>query len=277
MNFKELFKTRPFLYFIFPLTNQCNLHCEWCSTLNHIPISPTSPHPYRRQPWEASIKDIELFCKRFKGYGESNVHRLTGSEATMVSIGKLKAVIDTFERYNRKTTMITNGYNLLGIGEEHINKLQEITLDDHGINHKHIERCAKYLHGFYMGNVKVLRHSVHWNLEDAMKHPSNKGRDCRSMMKTPMLVKDIIYPCCNMFPIEQIRKDPRITKELVDANWTLGNASIVETLRNWRETLPPYIISQCLNNCWRPNMKVGRYKKITLKPHDVICAGESVA
>jgi hypothetical protein len=235
-----------------------------------------SPHPYRREKWETPPTDIGQFCKVFKGYGEVNIHRLTGSEVTMTPIPKLRKIINIFRKHGRKLSLITNGYNLLGLGKEHINKVGGIILDDHGINRKHVERCVKYLRQFYGGDVKVLRQYVHWDLDAAMNHPSNKGKDCRSMMRSPMLVKSIVYPCCNMYPIEQIRRDPQITHELVDAGWTLNSPSLVKTLRNWRKTLPSYIRKQCLYNCWRPNMKVGRSMDITLKPHDVIAAGEKL-
>ena len=195
----------------------------------------------------------------------------------MVPVDKLRAIIDVFTEYNRKLWMITNGYNLLKVSEEYLNKFQGITLDDHGINQKHVEKCVNYLNGFYRGTVKVLHHHVHWDLEEAMRHPSNRGKTCRSTMRDPMVARSVIYPCCNILNIERTRKDPRITRELVDAGWTLNNPSVVNALRNWRTTLPPYIKEQCLYNCWRPNLKVGRQTKITLKPYDVIAAGEGNA
>jgi len=195
----------------------------------------------------------------------------------MLPIDKLEAIIDVFMEYNRKLWMITNGYNLLGMSEKYLNVLQGITLDDHGINQEHITKCVEYLNGFYKGHIRVLHHHAHWNLEVAMRHQSNKGKTCRSRMKDPMIVRGVVYPCCNMFPIEQIRKDAEITDKLVNAGWTLTNSSLVEILRDWRITLPPYIINQCLYNCWRPNMKIGEQRKITLKPHDIIFAGEGTA
>jgi len=192
----------------------------------------------------------------------------------MLPVDRLTAIIHVFAEYGRKMMMITNGYNLLGLDIEHLNKIQGVVLDDHGINHDHIEKCRRYLKKVYGGTVKTLYHPVHWNLEDAMKHPSNRGRQCRSMIRTPMVVKKVVYPCCNMYPIEQMRRDPQITSSLVEAGWTLDNPQVVETLRRWRKTLPQYVREQCLNHSWRPNMKVGRSVEITLKPHDRISAGE---
>jgi len=270
MNYTELFNVKPFLYFVFPVVNYCNLHCEWCSTLNHIPIRRDSPYPTRRNKWEISLDTIRLFCERFKDHGIDNMHRLTGAEPTCMPIKKLEAVIDTFKSYNRKLWMITNGYNLMGLSKEHINKFSGLTLDDHGINHSHIKTCKKYLDHFYNGHVQVLVQETHWNLVEAMNHPSNKGKHCQSMMRTPAVIDSIIYPCGNLFNIEQINKDTRIRRELLDAQWTLENPKILQVLKNWRKTMPRYVLNQCLNSCWRPNWRVGKSVKITLKTNDII-------
>jgi len=271
MNFTELFRVKPdFTCFIFPVVNYCNLHCEWCSTLSHIPIRKDSPYPTRRSKWEASTKKIRLFCECFKSHGEDDIHRLTGAEPTCMPVKKLEAIIDVFKSYDRRLWMITNGYNLMGLSREYINKFSGLTLDDHGINHDHINACRKYLDRFYKGYVEVIVEEKHWNLVEAMRHPSNKGKHCQAMMRTPAVVDSIIYPCGNLFNIGQINRDIRIREELLKAGWTLENPKIIQKLRNWKQTIPRYVLDQCLNSSWRPNWKVGESVNITLKPNDVI-------
>ena len=68
-----------------------------------------------------------------------------------------------------------------------------------------------------------------------------------------------------------------IKDELFKAGWTIHNPKLVNTLRNWRETIPDYVIDQCENNCWRPHLDVGQgTTRITLKKNDVIKKPETI-
>ena len=123
MNYKQLFGIGRKHAFIFALSNYCNLHCEKCSGTFNFPIDPDSPHVHRRTKWDMPVSDVELFCELFKGYGETDRHRLTGGEPTALPMEHLEEIIEVFSSYNRLISIITNGYNLMGISRDTINKI----------------------------------------------------------------------------------------------------------------------------------------------------------
>ena len=67
-----------------------------------------------------------------------------------------------------------------------------------------------------------------------------------------------------------------ITNELEKAGWTLDNNNILETIKNWKNTLPKFVIDECLNNCWKPYMNKALSKKITLKKNDKVWKTEEI-
>lgn len=260
--------------FVFRFNNYCNLHCEHCSTLDDIPIRPDSPYPDRRKKWEMPLSTIERFCKRFEGIAEKTTHiRLFGGEFTALPIKKMEAIIETFHSYDRRMWLLTNGFNLLGLDKTHLNMMHNITLDDHGINHDHILNCMKHLKRVYKGKAHVIRMLYHWNLETAIKHELNYGKTCRplsELVKGPTFYRGVIYQCCNGPSVEAFQKNIKMNVELRRAGWTLDNPDVLETLNNWKNTLPQYVLDQCRYSCWRPHFKVGEKKRITLKKNDVI-------
>ena len=147
--------------------------------------------------------------------------------------------------------------------------IDKITLDDHGINHKHVLDCLKYLKDYYNGEVQHLKVMVHYDLEQA-KTNKQKGRKCKFWLVSPTMYKRVIYPCCTFPNIECFDKHTKISDVLRKAGWILDNPYIIETLLNWKETIPEYVTEQCYNNCWRPFTSSGKAYKITLKSNDVI-------
>lgn len=267
----EDFGRTGFIHFVIKTSNYCNLHCEHCSVMCDVPLNPKNKNIFRRERWELSLDDLALFCERFKGVGEKAKHCITGGELTVLPVEKIEQIIDILSSYNRRIEVLTNGFNLMGISKATINKVYSIILGDHGINHKLIEECKKYLESFYKGQIHVVASSVHYNLEVSRRHPSNKGKPCRFMMRNPALWGSTIYPCCAIPYVMVFNNNTLMRDELVKAGWTINNEDVVNTLRNWRETLPKYVLDQCENNCWQPNYTAGtRGVQITLKPHDVI-------
>lgn len=52
----------------------------------------------------------------------------------MLPIKKLVRMIDILSEYNRAVSLKTTGYNLTQIPIQSLNKIQHITVTDHGIN-----------------------------------------------------------------------------------------------------------------------------------------------
>lgn len=268
--FAELFGVDYFMRFLINVNNYCNLHCEHCSSLCDKSMLPESPYPFRREIYDMPLEEITDFCNAFKNIGKRDLHRITGGEPTAMPTKHLEDIIDEFYRNKRRTWLLTNGFNLMDLSEESINKLDKITLDDHGINHEHLEDCLNFLRGFYKGDVHWIDFSIHYNLEEARANLDNMGCDCNLIMRTPVLYKRVIYPCCNTHYLESWDKNTRITESLKEAGWTLDNPNVLDALREWRTTLPKYVIKQCLNRCWQPNINLGTPVRITLKSNDVI-------
>lgn len=253
--------------------NYCPLNCEFCATLCDKPIDPDAEYPDRRDKWDTSLRDVRLLCRRFKGIDEGRLHRLAGGEPTAMPLGRLEAIIDTLHSHGRPVSMLTNGYNLMGMKHEYLNELRQIVLDDHGINHDHIMSCMRWLKKVYKGRALVMTVTHHYDFEMAMGHPLNlKDAPCRAIMRSPSLFREAIYPCCASYQVEMMEKTTRLNRELRRAGWSMRSADVVETLRNWRETLPEYFWELCFKRCFKPQDGVGTKKQITLKPNDVIRA-----
>ena len=270
MSFGELLDTN-FIEFVIKTNNYCNLHCEHCTNRCDIPLKKTNENIFRRKKWEISIDDLVLFCERFKGIGEDNIHTLTGAETTMIPISIIHEMIDVLHSYRRPMSIRTTGWNLIGLGENHINKISKIFLADHGINHKCTKECLAYLDTFYKHYVKVENYTKHLNLQEIVGHIMSKGKRCNDWMRTPELVQGIIYPCCNMPWLMLNENTTRVKDELENAGWTVHNKNVVDVLREWRETIPKYVSNKCLNDCWAPrSSEIGHYVPITRKKNDSI-------
>ena len=251
--------------------NYCNLHCEHCCTMCHVPIHPDSEYVDRRTKWDVSLKTIELFCERFKGIGERNLHRLAGGETTAMPLDTVEELVEILYVHNRRMSLLTNGYDLLGLSRRCLDRIHDINLDDHGINHEHIMRCYKYLKENFDCVVGIITTLEHKDWDCARKHPENiLTEPCDAMMRSPTMYREAIYPCCQSQHTDVMRKDMGSNKALKDAGWTVYNPDIVETLRNWRTTLPEYVLHKCLTDCPSPYGSICGKTRITLKPNDVI-------
>ena len=165
----------------------------------------------------------------------------------------------------------TTGWNLIEVGEKHINKISKgIFLADHGPNKECVDECLRWLGTFYKGRVKAERYYIHLNLREIAGHPANKGKRCL-WMETPFLLEDIIYPCHNMPWLMLMENTTRIKDELKKAGWTIYNKDIVKVIKEWRITMPTYVDNKCLNDCFMPlHHKLGKWVPITKKKNDSI-------
>ena len=251
--------------------NYCNLHCEYCCTMCHVPIRRDSKHMDRRDKWDVKPETIELLCERFKGIGETDPHRLAGGESTAMPLDTLEEIIEILYNHNRPVWLLTNGYDLMGLNQRCLNMITDINLDDHGINHEHVMTCIHYLKEKFNGTVGIVEALVHEDWNCARKHPDNiTAEPCDGMMRSPTTYREAIYPCCLSMHTDVMREDMHSNTVLKDAGWTFHNPNIVNVLKNWRTTLPPYVHHKCLTDCPRPHTDICGGSVITLKPNDVI-------
>lgn len=251
--------------------NYCNIHCEWCSFLCDHPIRSDSEWLSRRERWEITAEEVELFCTRFEGYYVDSTHKLLGGETTAIPPKKLYAIIDGFQRYDRKLKLVTNGFNIHGLDKAYLNKIGKIELNDHGVNRTHIKDCYNYLKGFYRGDIRRRSQLVHYDLDYARLKTTSGGEMCDSIMNPPTLYQGVVYPCCVLPAVELWNNNWKMREALTDAGWSLQNPSVCEVMVNWETTLPDYVKDQCRNYCWKPrNPAIGHKKTITLKQNDMI-------
>jgi len=243
--------------------------------LCHLPFNINSEYEDRRGKYEISLHEIETFCEKFKGVGDSGkgLHRLTGGEFTALPIEKIENIIETLHQYNRKVWIMSNGYNIMEINPEILKDVSKITLDNHGINAEALKKCREYLQkikkGKFFPHIKSTKR--HYNLE-ADRETAIEDKGCHRWMRAPTYFKGVFYPCCSLPCLDMFDKSTLIKDSMIDAGWTLDNSDIVETMKEWKTTIPSYVIDQCLNSCWEPQpdkKKRNRYL-ITLKPNDVI-------
>jgi len=260
--------------FIYHVNNYCNLHCELCSDFSNIPINPDSPLIERRVKWEVPVEEVELFCKRFKGVGMDKPIHLTGGEPTAIPEDRFNEVMEVFHKHNRKVILLTNCYNIFGVSKHALNQTFMVKLDDHGINNSHILDSVKYLKTFYKGKIRHIKTLHHYDLAKTRQLEINKGGHCnRNTLRTKIevLIKQaVVYPCCAMASFDLYNNDKRMEEELTKAGWHLDNQNVIETIKNWKTTLPAYVLTQCRDACWWPHKQVLGKVKITLKPNDVI-------
>lgn len=271
MRFNQIFSSR-FAIAHFQVTNHCNLHCENCGAMSHLGIRKDSPCIWMRRLWEMEPSTAMLFCERFHGVGEADWHNLTGGEPTAMKLSHLEALIDVFHHYGRALTIRTNAYGLRCLPEEYVQKFARIWLDDHDINAGVVQETLIWLRTFYKG---VARHqhipSHHdwvaaWNA-GKVHRTQPCGQWFRYLLVNP---RGIVYPCCGMPGIVAIANEERIEAELRKAGWCLENRNLVETLKNWRKTVPSYIMETCLQRCYYPEYKRFPAARITLKENDVL-------
>ena len=149
----------------------------------------------------------------------------------------------------------------------HLDKVQIIEFDDHGINRAHIEACRQYLkQNSYQGRVAIRTQKTHFDLNEARKNPANivdkLKKPCKALMSPPSFFQGVFYPCCNGPCLEMYNNDLKMQEELTAAGWALSNPDIKKVLGNWEKHLPDYFKDQCLNHCWQPRVRSGTASKI---------------
>jgi hypothetical protein len=270
MTFEELLGIEPGSYIetVVQVTTRCNLHCEFCTNLTNTRISSSSPNIWRRRLYDMDPTTLKLFCERFAGYGENNLHMLTGGELTAMPHKALKYLMDILHGYGRKMRIRTNCFALKQLGEEYVSRLTHIYVAEHGINHDVVDGTVAWLHTFYKGKILVENMQTHHNLDVAKTHLDNQ-KSCHLWFTNLSLNHTgIIHPCCNTQWLMVANNDTQMEDVLRAAGFTLDNPDVVSVLTNWRDAIPRYVVDQCIYNCWKPNFRLGPPVKITLKPDD---------
>lgn len=276
VSFSEQFGVNDFIHFIIKTNNYCNIHCEHCNNLCDVPLRYDNENIWRREKWELPLSDLELFCKRFEGVGESDHHQLTGGETTFMPIYKVENYIDLLNHYGRKISLETNGYNLLSISKKYLNMIDLIILDNHGINEKLINECKLFLGRHFKGIVQNINVKYHYDLTIIREEERNKEKVCNLWMRDISMLDKVIYPCCVMPYLQVFDNNTKIKDLLIRNGWTIENPGVAEAMKNWEYTVPKYLIDQCYYHCFRPDFRSEKKVYITKKDIDIVRSPKSL-
>lgn len=214
------------------LNRYCNLNCYSCAALGMNP-----------KPDETSIEDIELFLIQMNNLLPGSTVMITGGEPTMSP--QLEQVTQLIRENGFKSAMLTNCFKFVPL-----DWFDFIILDYHGINEGEFELWREALTNSGRWWDLRMKH-MHQDIPYAMENNITKGARCLNWLTNYTLWKDIIYPCCNMMCVEWWNETDEATLALREAGWTVHNPDLVETIKNWRETLPAEVYRLCTLKCWK--------------------------
>lgn len=230
------------------LNRYCNLNCYSCAAIGMDP-----------PPDETTIEELQAFLNNIEGYQPGTTFMITGGEPTMLPYGKLEKTCSLIHEYGYKTALLTNGYKLIPL-----DWIDYIILDKHGINDEDIAKWMKYLRQADRDIFDVREKQWHMDIPYAMENNVTEGARCGNWINSTTLWKDVVYPCCNLMCVAWWNDDidQKLASSLREAGWHVYNPDLVETILNWRETLPGEAYRLCMTQCWRASSKT-RWRKIT--------------
>lgn len=186
--------------------------------------------------------------KNIEGYNPKATFLLTGGEPTAIDHGKLEKICDLIHDQGHNIAIMTNGFRLTPT-----EWYDYVVLDRHGINDGDIAKWEHHLKQTKHENYEVLDTLWHIDIPYSLEDNITEGARCRAWMNSITLWKDVIYPCCNIMHMAAWDGDfgKKLAPSLRDAGWNVYNPDLVETIRNWRETLPGEAFRVCSIKCWK--------------------------
>ena len=211
--------------------------------------------PFRDKKWEANPSSLRLLLKHLS----IPELRLCGGEPTAMPLQKLERMIEDCWLNHTPVSLITNGYGVMKMTPEVLQKLKYIILDDHGVNHNHVEDCCVFCKNLGI-EAGILKRYKHDNIWAAAQHPENKGKSCDCWLRLPVVYDGVIYPCCTMPYHNYGRRDTWYA--LKEAGWSIWNPNLREILDDI-EDIPKLVIKSCLYECYGPNSNLGGIVDVT--------------
>jgi len=230
------------------LNRYCNLNCYSCAAMGMNP-----PRD------ETTLEEIRVYLTNIEGYKPGATFMLTGGEPTALDHGKLEKICDLVHEHGYTTALLTNGFKLIPT-----KWIDYIMLDRHGINEESIAKWEAHLKHENRETYEFREKQWHMDIPYAMKDNLTEGARCGAWMTSITLWKDIVYPCCNLMCVAWWNNDldQKLASDLRYAGWEVHNPDLVDTIRNWRETLPGEAYRLCMTQCWRGASKT-KWVKIT--------------
>lgn len=199
------------------------------------------------KPAETKLTDITKFLEHMKTFKPGSTVMVTGGEPTMSP--HLGAVAKMIRDNGFKSAMLTNCYKLIPL-----KWFDYIILDYHGVNKGEFELWKAALKESRRWWDMSPKH-MHQDIPYAMKDNITKGARCSNWLTNYTLWQDVVYPCCNMMCVEWWHDTEEATMVLREAGWTVDNPNLVETIKNWRGTLPAEVYRLCMLKCWKDSTR----------------------
>ena len=230
------------------LNRYCNLNCYSCAAMGMNP-----------PPDETTIEELQAFLINIKGYRPDLTFLLTGGEPTAMDHEKLEKTCELIHEMGYKTALLTNGYKLIPT-----KWIDYIVLDKHGINDEDIAKWEAHLKHENREKYEFREKQWHMDIPYAMKDNLTEGARCGNWVTSITVWKDVVYPCCNIMAVAWWNgdMDQKLASSLRDSGWNVYNPKLVETILNWRETLPGEVYRVCMTQCWKQSSKT-KWVKIT--------------
>ena len=216
--------------------NYCNLQCPRCDTGCDKKYG---DHPWRDEPWEVNIKDIKLLLSKISKH--IPVIRLHGGETTMMDTSKLKDIINLITAYDIPLGILTNGYNIMALGEEYISKLDHIVLNGHGINENHLDEIEPQLRAINGPTIYRLNRYDYYDMDWVADNSPKTGEVCVLYGMIAGFYKGVIYPCCGPYYCNEDCK-----KYMGD--WNVESDKFYETVQSL-DNLPDEFWKDCFMHC----------------------------
>jgi len=233
--------------FLILTNNSCNIDppCYSCSAKCD---TPWGSNPFRWEPHTTPIASIEKFLDLIDGYRPRYWTRLSGGETTLCGPDYIEEVCELSHQHGRPISLLTNGARMLDCDPHWF---EFIHLDEHIVNSGLIAEVRKYFKDVGFSRYQVWVTKEHRDLDLQRKDHITEGLLCSANMEAITLWRDTVSPCCVLPFLDGWNNNTLVRESLRAAGWSLDNPNLIETMKDWRNTLPAEAVYACQTKCWK--------------------------
>lgn len=232
------------------VTNGCNLECFSCSALCDCPYGSNTFRDVRR---DVKVKDLDVWLTLLSDFEPDRWVRLIGGEPTILPPKQMVELVKVIKDHGRQVSICTNGFGIFKL-DPFI--FDNIDIDNHKINKEVVDKCLQYFREVCYTNYTMLKREMHVDLEIRRKNNISKGLQCNIWYKTLALWEKVTYPCCNLPYLDGWNNNNIIRNSLIEAGWILDNENLIDTILDWRNTIPGDVVKSCSLDCWTGGLNV---------------------
>jgi hypothetical protein len=156
-------------------------------------------------------------------------------------IDKIKKLIDIIDSYDIPLGILTNGYNILGLGDDYLYKLDHIVLNGHGLNEEYLDEIEPILRGMNGAKIHRLQRYDYYDMGWVADNSPKSGDVCVIYNKIAGFYKGVLYPCCGPYYCNE-----KCARYMGD--WNVHSPIFYDTVQDLKN-LPKAFWGDCLNHC----------------------------